>query len=176
MIKEDHLRSYLNQKTEFQYICQALDNHAIHRIIRCGSLFLPSNSPVIACLTTTTELAITTEKAKPKPSLSPKHTPYILVFLKEATDHIPPSLPYNHEMNLNETFKPKIGKVLLRFVTDTSSFISFLLVQPLCLLFLLDTSITSIVGLHVVISVLVYPLTSPYVSPLGSPFSPSLHI
>ena len=30
MIKEDHLGSYLNQETESQYICQALDNCAIH--------------------------------------------------------------------------------------------------------------------------------------------------
>ena len=33
MIKEDHLSSYLNQETESQYICQALDNCAIHWII-----------------------------------------------------------------------------------------------------------------------------------------------
>ena len=34
-----------------------------------------------------------------------------MVFLKEATDHIPPSCPYDHEINLNKSFKPKIGKV-----------------------------------------------------------------
>ena len=110
MVKEDHLGSYLNQETESQYINQALDNCAIYRVIRCGSCFLPNNSPVIACLTTVTELAITIEKAKPKPSLPPKYASYILVFLKEATDHVPPSHPYNHKINLNEAFKPKIGK------------------------------------------------------------------
>ena len=26
-------------------------------------------------------------------------------------DHVPPSCPYDHKINLNETFKPKIGKV-----------------------------------------------------------------
>ena len=112
MIKEDHLSPYLNQETKFQYIRWALDNCAIHWIIRCGSCFLPSNSPVIACLTTTTELAITTKKAKPKPLLPPEYTPYALVFLKEATDHVPPFRPYNHEIKLvDETFKPKISKV-----------------------------------------------------------------
>ena len=111
MVKEDHLRSYLNQETEFQYICQALNNCAIHRIIRCGSHFLPSNSPVVACLTTTTELAITTEKAKLKLLLPTEYTPYTSVFLKESTDHVPPSRPYDHKINLDETFKPKIGKV-----------------------------------------------------------------
>ena len=33
------------------------------------------------------------------------------MFLKEATDHVPPSHPYDHKINLDETFKPKIGKV-----------------------------------------------------------------
>ena len=115
MIKKDHLGSYLNQETKFQYICQALDNHAIHQIIRCGSCFLHSSSSVIAHLTTTTELAIATEKAKPKSLLPPECTPYALVFLKEATDHVPPSCPYDHEINLNETFKPKISKVYSLF-------------------------------------------------------------
>ena len=80
-------------------------------MIRCGSHFLPSNSSVIAHLTTTIELAITMEKAKLKPSLPPEYAPYALVFLKETMDHIPPSCPYDHEINLNETFKPKISKV-----------------------------------------------------------------
>ena len=111
MIREDHLGSYLNQETKSQYICQALDNHAIHRIIQCGSHFLPSNSPVIACLTTTTELAIATEKAKPKLSLSPEYAPFASVFLKQATDHVPPSRPYDYEINLDKTFKSKISKV-----------------------------------------------------------------
>ena len=111
MVKEDHLGSYLNQETESQYIHRALDNCAIHQIIRCGSRFLPSNSPVIAHLTTATELAMATEKAKPKPLLPPKYAPYALVFLKEATDHVSPSRPYDHEINLNKTFKSKISKV-----------------------------------------------------------------
>ena len=111
MVREDHLGVYLNQETESQYIRRALDNRAIHQIIRCGSRFLPSNSPVIARLTTATELAITTEAAKPKPTLPSKYAPFALVFLKEATDHIPPSRPYDHEINLDEFFKPKIGKV-----------------------------------------------------------------
>ena len=111
MIKEDHLSSYLNQKTKSQYISWVLDNCAIHRIIWYGSCFLPGNSPVITHLTTTTELVIATKKARPKPLLPPEYTPYALVFLKEATDHVPPSHPYNQEINLDNTFKPKIGKV-----------------------------------------------------------------
>ena len=115
MIKEDHLGSYLNQETESQYICRALDNCAIHRIIQCGSCFLPSNSPVIAHLTIATELAIATEKAKSKLSLPPEYAPFASVFLKKATDHILPSRPYDHEINLDESFKSKISKVYSLF-------------------------------------------------------------
>ena len=67
MIKEDHLGSYLNQETESQYIHCTLDNHTIHQIIRCGSRFLPNNSQVITCLTTTTELATAAEKLNQNP-------------------------------------------------------------------------------------------------------------
>ena len=58
-----------------------------------------------------TELVAVAEKTKPKPSLPPEYTPYALVFLKEATDHVPPFCPYDHEINLDKFFKPKIGKV-----------------------------------------------------------------
>ena len=126
MIKEDHLGSYLNQETESQYIHWALDNHAIHQIIRCGSCFLPSISPVITCLTTTTELAIATKKAKPKPLLPPEYAPYASVFLKEATDHVPPSHPYDHEINLDETIKPKISKIYSLFPKERKAMEDFL--------------------------------------------------
>ena len=66
---------------------------------------------MIAHLTTATELAIANEVAKPKPTLPPEYAPFASVFLKEATDHVPPSHPYDHEINLDESFKPKIGKV-----------------------------------------------------------------
>ena len=126
MVKEDHLGSYLKQGTESQYICYALDNCAIHWIIRCGSCFLPNDFPVIACLTTMTELAAAAEKAKPKPSLSPKYTPYASVFLKEAMDHVSSSHPYNHEINLDEAFKPKISKVYTHSPEEQKTIKNFL--------------------------------------------------
>ena len=51
------------------------------------------------------------EKAKPKVTLPPEYTEFTFVFSKEATDHIPPSQPYNHEINLNESFMLRIGKI-----------------------------------------------------------------
>ena len=33
------------------------------------------------------------------------------MFSKEATDHVPPSQPYDHEINFDDSFTPKIGKV-----------------------------------------------------------------
>ena len=58
-----------------------------------------------------TELAIATEAAKPKPTLPPEYASFTSVFLKEAMEHVPPSRPYDHEINLDESFKPKVGKV-----------------------------------------------------------------
>ena len=61
----------------------------------------------------TTELIISTEKAKPKVSLPTEYANFTQVFFKEATDHVPPSQPYDNEINLNESFVPKIGKIYL---------------------------------------------------------------
>ena len=58
-----------------------------------------------------TELAIATEKVKPKISLSSEYNDFAQVFSKEVTDHIPPSRSYDHEINLDESFMPKIGKI-----------------------------------------------------------------
>ena len=65
----------------------------------------------IAKITTATELAAAAEKAKPKQTLLPEFANYASVFSKEATDHVPPSRPYDHEINLNDSFTPKVGKV-----------------------------------------------------------------
>ena len=58
-----------------------------------------------------TELAITTKKAKSKVSLPSEYANYAQVFSKEETDHVPPFCPYDHEINLNNSFVPKIGKI-----------------------------------------------------------------
>ena len=58
-----------------------------------------------------TELAITTEKVKPKVSLLSEYADYAQVFSKEVTNYVPPSCPYNHKINLNDSFVPKIGKI-----------------------------------------------------------------
>ena len=51
------------------------------------------------------------KKAKPKVTLPSEYIKFIFVFSKEATDHVPPSWPYDHEINLDESFVPKIGKI-----------------------------------------------------------------
>ena len=58
-----------------------------------------------------TELAITTEKVKPKISPLLEYTNYVQVFFKEVTNHVPPSHPYDHEINLDNLFIPKVGKI-----------------------------------------------------------------
>ena len=110
-VTDRHLFAYNDWETESEYITRARQNHAIHRIIRCGSRFIPVGSPIIAKLTTATELAAAAEKSKPKATLPPEYSFFASVFSKEATDHVPPSRPYDHEINLDESFTPKIGKV-----------------------------------------------------------------
>ena len=48
------------------------------------------------------------KKVKSKVTLPPEYTKFTSVFSKEATDHVPPSQPYDHEINLNKSFVPKI--------------------------------------------------------------------
>ena len=110
-ITDQHLFAYNDWETENEYITHARQNRAIHRIIRCGSCFIPAGSLIIAKLTTATELAAAAEKTKPKPTLPPEYSSFASIFSKEATNHIPPSRSYDHEINLDDTFTPKIGKV-----------------------------------------------------------------
>ena len=44
-------------------------------------------------------------------TLPAEYSSFASVFSKEATDHVPPSRPYDHEINLDDAFTPKIGKV-----------------------------------------------------------------
>ena len=58
-----------------------------------------------------TELTIAAEKTNLKVSLPSEYADYVQVFLKEATDHILSSHFYDHEINLNKCFVPKIRKI-----------------------------------------------------------------
>ena len=110
-VTNQHLFAYNDWETESEYITRAKQNRAIYQIIRCGSRFIPAGLPIIAKLTTATELAAAAEKSKSKATLPPEYSSFASVFSKEATNHVPPSRPYDHEINLNDAFTPKIGKV-----------------------------------------------------------------
>ena len=62
-------------------------------------------------LTMSTDLAMQAEVTKPKKTLPVEYAEYAQVFSKEATDHVPPSRPYDHAIHLDESFIPKIGKL-----------------------------------------------------------------
>ena len=57
-----------------------------------------------------TDLAMQAEAVKPKKTLPAEYMEYACVCSKEAMDYIPPSRPYDHAINLDESFIPKIGK------------------------------------------------------------------
>ena len=61
-------------------------------------------------LTMSTNLAMQAKVAKPKKTLPAKYAKFTQVFSKEATDYVPPSQPFDHTINLDESFIPKIGK------------------------------------------------------------------
>jgi hypothetical protein len=79
--------------------------------MRCGSHFIPKRSPLVACLTTTTNITVEAEKSKPKTTLSSEYAAFSSIFSKEASSRLLPSCPYDHAINLDDTFVPKIGKV-----------------------------------------------------------------
>ena len=81
---------------------------------------------MVAKLTIAIELAIITEKAKPKVSLLIEYADYAKVFSKVATDHIPPSCPYNHEITLDKYFTPKINKIYPLFSDEKKAIKDFL--------------------------------------------------
>ena len=110
-ITDQHFFSYLQHKSKNQFLERALDNRAIFCLLHCGNRFIPNHSPIIAKLTTATELAAVAEKSKPKVTLPPEYKSFAPVFSKEATASLPPSRPYDHEIHLDDTFTPKIGKL-----------------------------------------------------------------
>ena len=65
----------------------------------------------MARLTTTMKLTAATKKVKPLVVLPKKFSELVEVFFKEATDHVLPFQPYNHEIILDKTFIPKIRKI-----------------------------------------------------------------
>ena len=56
-----------------------------------------------------TELAQQTEK--PKADLPQPYADFMDVFEKKAIDELPPSRTFNHTIELNEGFSPKVAKV-----------------------------------------------------------------
>ena len=103
---------YLSAETPKHFTERAVDSFIINRIQRCGSCFItPLAAATLNKLTMSTDLAMQAEAAKPKKTLPAEYAEYAQVFSKEATDHVPPSRPYDHAINLDESFIPKIGKL-----------------------------------------------------------------
>ena len=71
----------------------------------------PLATATLQKLTTSMELAMKAKAAKPKKTLPAEYAEYAHVFSKEATNHVPPSHSYDHTINLDESFVPKIGKL-----------------------------------------------------------------
>ena len=111
-IEQTGLCRYLSTELPEQFTERAVDSFIINCIQWCGSKFLtPAAMATINKLTMSTDLAMKAEAEKPKKTLPPEYAEYSQVFSKEATDHVPPCHPYDHTINLKESFVPKIGKL-----------------------------------------------------------------
>ena len=106
---DEQLFNYLKVECKNKFLIHANENHVLNQIIRCGSCFVPNT--VIAKLTHATELAVQVELSKLKPILLPEYTQFTKVFEEPGTGKLPPSCPYDHAINLKESFIPKIGKL-----------------------------------------------------------------
>ena len=103
---------YLSTKLPEHFTEWAVDSYIINCIQKCGSCFItPLATATLNKLTMSTNLAMQAEAVKPKKTLLAEYAEYAQVFSKEATDHVPPSRPYDHAINLDETFILKIGKL-----------------------------------------------------------------
>ena len=102
---------YLDHDTEDHYLQHSLNDYLINWIIYGNCKHFLLNSPTVVKLTITMELAITTEKVKPKVTLLLEYINYIQVFSKEITDHVSLSCPYDHKINLDDSFVSKIGTI-----------------------------------------------------------------
>ena len=103
---------YLSAESPEHFTKRAVDSFIINRIQRRGSHFItPLAAATLNKLTMSTDLAMQAEAAKPKKTLPAEYAEYAQVFSKEATDHVPLSQPYDHAINLDESFIPKIGKL-----------------------------------------------------------------
>ncbi|KIJ11412.1 hypothetical protein PAXINDRAFT_26735, partial [Paxillus involutus ATCC 200175] len=57
------------------------------------------------------EIAQEAKKKKEKATLPPEYSGFTDIFEKKATDHVPPSCSFDHEIKLDKDFIPKVAKV-----------------------------------------------------------------
>jgi hypothetical protein len=61
--------------------------------------------------TISSEIAQEAEKKKEKATLPPEYSEFSEIFEKKATDHVPPSRSFDHAIDLDKDFVPKVAKV-----------------------------------------------------------------
>ncbi|KIJ18390.1 hypothetical protein PAXINDRAFT_55043, partial [Paxillus involutus ATCC 200175] len=61
--------------------------------------------------TISSEIAQEAEKKKEKATLPPEYSEFSEIFEKKATDHVPPSRSFDHAIDLDKDFVPKVTKV-----------------------------------------------------------------
>ena len=105
----DQLFEYLDYETPEDFTVRAHDVFIINRIVKCRSCFIQAS--VIRKLSTALDLTAAAAKDKPEVTLPSEYSAFSKVFDEPTAGTLPPSQPYNHKINMKETFVSKIGKI-----------------------------------------------------------------
>ena len=107
VVSTDRLFEYTDYEPPEKFCHRAHTRYAIGQIVRCGSRFLQAST--IARLSQALELAAA--QKPPKVILPPEYSAFKKVFEEPTAGDLPPSQPYDHEINMKDMFVPKVGKV-----------------------------------------------------------------
>ena len=91
------------------FTVQAVNACAWETILQASLIKWPNNAK-IRKVNMATELAREAERSKPKPTLPPEYSNFSDIFDKPQEGVLPPPQPYDHAINLDEDFVPKVAK------------------------------------------------------------------
>ena len=103
------LFSHLDYEEPEPFTVRAVKAWACETILRASLIKWPNNTE-IRKISVATELAREEERLKPKPTLPPEYSDFSDVFDKPLEGILPPPRPYDHAINLDEDFVPKVAK------------------------------------------------------------------
>ena len=109
VVSTERLVQYADYEPPEKFCHRAHTAYTIGQIVRCGSRFLQTST--IARVSQALELTAAAAQTQPKVSLPSEYLAFKKVFEEPSAGTLPPSRPYDHEINMKDSFVPKVGKV-----------------------------------------------------------------